>query len=806
MPTEPLIPLEVPISPCETRAAWPVTWSSRWIWTVPPSSISAENHVGYLRRCFALEDVPQTVPARVTADSRYVLWLNGHEVSRGPVRNVPERLAFHEIDLAAFLRPGVNVLAALVRHYGTPTGSWRRPAPFGEIGHGGFAFEAPSIGLVSDASWRAQSAPWHGMPPGGDPVREVVDGGATPEGWHDPGFSDDMWSDAVELSAPALGGLSSAPPTPPYSGMEPAGLAELVRLPRPTSIIATGFVPEIEGDDLIELYDPHLVGINGHAFTTADVGEMTHGTVCLGVRAEAGTVIDVYVGEDVSEEGLAVVEPRRWAARYVAAGRDGVERFETFDPIGLRYLTAIVRGAGEITELEATERRYPTSGHAAFSCDDDRLERIWAVGRRTLELCATDAFIDCPGREQNAWVGDSYLHTLIAMVTNTDWRLVRRNLRIGAHSRRPDGFLSAIAAGGASTRAFNIPEYSAHWVRSLCRYVERSGDLQLAQELLPTAADVVSAFERHRDQDGLLRVPGIVFVDWAQTERGEATGAVDALYAAALLDYADLSEWAGETLRATAARAAHSATKDALERLWDDERGVYVDALHANGRPGRRVSQQTNALAIVGNVAPEDRWGRMLDYVLDPARVRVTLSNADLPEKEHWLYQRWEPVGFDSERHVVAAQPFMRHFLHDAVARAGRQERIAELCLDWLPQLERGNTTFEEFWHAEPGAASRCHAWSATPTYDLTSYVLGVRPVVESAADLGFRRVLVEPDFLHCERVAGSIPTPHGELHVELSPCSGWLRVPAGVDEVLVRLPSGEHRLGAGQHTLPAQA
>jgi hypothetical protein len=785
--------------------SWPVLWSAKWIWTALPSQLPTGNHVGFLRRRFWLDAVPESVPSRVTADSRFVLSVNGAEVSRGPARNVPERQAFHEVDLAPSLRPGWNVVAAVVRHYGAPTGWWRPPAPFGEIGHGGFAFEAPAIGVASDSAWRALSAPWLARPAGNDPVREVVEGAELPVGWLEEGFDDSAWTSATELSMPALGGLPSAPPTPSYSGMEPAGIAEQTRLVRPTRVVATGWVPTLDDADPIVGYDPDLVlDAGGDRFTTSDVGEMTHGTLSLAVRADAGTVVDLYVGEDVSEVGLAVIEPRRWVARYVAAGREE-EVFENFDPIGFRYVTAVVRGAGEVTSLQVVERLYPTSGAASFSCSDERLERIWRVGARTLELCAVDAFIDCPGREQNAWVGDSYLHTLLAMVTNSDWRLVRRNLRIGSHSRRPDGFLSAISAGGASTGAFNIPEYSAYWIRSLCRYVERSGDLDLALELLPAATEVVAAFERHRDVDGLLRVPGIVFVDWAQTERGVATAAVDALYAAALVDYASLCDWVGYTVRADRAREAHAASAIAFEQLWDESRGVYVDALHAGGVQGRRVSQQTNALAIVSGLAPASRWAGVLDVVLDPARVCMTLSNGDLPEHEHWLYQRWEPAGFDAEHDVVAAQPFMRHFLHQAVVLAGGRDRIAALCLEWLRQLERGNTAFEEFWDAPAGMASRCHAWSATPTYDLTTHVLGVRPVVESAADLGFRRVVVEPALHVVDQVSGTVPTPHGDLEITLTTSGGRLRVPDGIKEVVLRLAEGDHVFGAGDHDLPAR-
>jgi alpha-L-rhamnosidase len=39
------------------------------------------------RKSFYLGSVPERAPARITADSRYLLYLNGCEVFRGPIRS-----------------------------------------------------------------------------------------------------------------------------------------------------------------------------------------------------------------------------------------------------------------------------------------------------------------------------------------------------------------------------------------------------------------------------------------------------------------------------------------------------------------------------------------------------------------------------------------------------------------------------------------------------------------------------------------------------------------------------------------------
>ena len=57
-------------------------------------------------------------------------------------------------------------------------------------------------------------------------------------------------------------------------------------------------------------------------------------------------------------------------------------------------------------------------------------------------------------------------------------------------------------------------------------------------------------------------MPGWIFIDWAMTERSEVTGALDALYAAALDDFASLAETVMADSRAAAdARARAERTR-----------------------------------------------------------------------------------------------------------------------------------------------------------------------------------------------------------------------------------------------------
>jgi hypothetical protein len=106
--------------------------------------------------------VPERVPTRITADSRYILYVNGWEAFRGPIRSQPRRLHYDMLDLAPHLKAGENVLAAYVKYYGSVKSYWMPAAPNMTLGKTGVLVFEADLGaggwLVSDDSWRAPRA------------------------------------------------------------------------------------------------------------------------------------------------------------------------------------------------------------------------------------------------------------------------------------------------------------------------------------------------------------------------------------------------------------------------------------------------------------------------------------------------------------------------------------------------------------------------------------------------------------------------------------------------------------------------
>jgi len=141
----------------------------------------------------------------------------------------------------------------------------------------------------------------------------------------------------------------------------------------------------------------------------------------------------------------------------------------------------------------------------------------------------------------------------------------------------------------------------------------------------------------------------------------------------------------------------------------------------------------------------------MWKIILDEKRLVLT----------HALGHDGEVTPFDEEYNVVQAQPFYSHFLHRALRQDNKFEVIAEnIRARWSALLADGESTFRETWQLEP-MTSKCHAWSATPTFDLSTDVLGV-----SLIEPGFKRLRIAPQIVNLQWARGKFPTPHGEASV----------------------------------------
>ncbi len=761
----------------------------------------------YFRRRVDLTDAPARATAHVSADGRYLLYVNGTQVGRGPARCDPLWQYYDSYDLAPLLRAGTNLIALLVHSYGRdmawyqlPRGEWARA-----FGCGGLFFQCDierpdgtSIAVHSDGSWRCRVADaWQrDVPAGAVGFPEVHDARREPLGWTGPDFDDKDWEAADALRRQAF---NRGPDVRPFPVMVPRDIPFLLeeeRLPVAGASCGEGAEPEsledVAGSAVAEKLQPLdrcqvtcpealLSGDGSHAeVRTAagrnvaivlDFGRTVSGYPHLVLDGPAGAVVDIAYSERLTDGLVEVSRASAVTSQNVhrLILREGVQTWEQFQWAGFRYLQLIIRSCDRplrLLKAAVNFTSYPVDRRGSFACSDPLLTRLWEVGADTLQLCMHDGYEDCPSREQRQWVGDAYVEMLVNFAAFGDTRLAAKLLRQVAQSQRPDGMTHMATPGdvpGAWTEF--IPDYCLYWVMAIAEYACYTGDTALAKELFPSVARAMAWFERHLDEHGLLAsVPGWLFIDWAEVDRWGECAALNAIYCHALGHAAQIARWCGARGEAARYKALAARVRRALNRrLWDDKRGVYVDA-RADGRRSRRVSQQTNALFIAYDIAPQERWPRILAAVTDEGRLRVTSTGPGDPAVRD----------FDEERQVVLAQPFFMHHLHRALAMAGEHRLLVDnIRRRWGAMLEAGATTFWEHWH---GKDSQCHAWSATPTFDLSTEVLGVAPL-----EAGFRQFVVAPKPAGLSWARGVFPSVRGDIAVSWERRPGSFRLTVDV-------------------------
>lgn len=804
-----------------TDGDWPPgRWHGRWIWSGAPAlepltfqstRLDAESSTRFVcfRRALQLPRVPTAVPCRVTADSRYILWVNGIEVARGPVRANPTQLRVDHVDIAPFLREGDNLIAALGRFYGRATPWWRPVSATWGLGAGAFLFEArlEDESVVSDSSWSARVVEGMSTLTGdgisGMPI-DVIDARSVPAGWHEAGFDDSGWEPATELGVHHIGFSGRhEPPTYPYGALPARSIAFLDcddRHPVHMSWFRgdgggaeTDPVRQVQADEAT--MSPAVLDLDAGAFPLelpasdevnvvhVDFGETVAGTFALEIRASEGAQIDLMAAESVSLENTLAPAGQHSGFRYIARGSD--DRHETFDTLGLRYAGIAVRSSEPVTirDIRVRERLYPRIDGPCFECSDPLLDQIWAVGRRTVDLCSFDAYIDCPSREQRAWTGDAVVHQMVDLTTNPDWRLARWHVEMAAASARPDGMLPMAVAGDIElTDNTVIPDWALHWVRMAHNLWRYTGDRELIGALLPAVERVIRWFAPYQSPNGLVTdVVGWNIIDWSAVTTTGASSAINGLWARALRDFASMARWMGDEGRAIWAEARQAEVRNGFSAFWDPVRSCYVDHI-VDGERGRPVSQHGNAAAVVGGLVPSERIAAVVELLADQDHLvyanwlipgSTVADGDDLYANPLYLFNGPPEPWWDVDHQVVAAQPFFRYVVHDAIAEAGRPELIPALCRDWEKLLDRCDTSLSETWHG----GTYAHGWCATPTRDLITQTLGITP-----GEPGFARGRVAPRLGDLEWARGATPTPRGLLTVSVNRESIEIDSPVPVD------------------------
>jgi hypothetical protein len=178
-----------------------MAWRAEWIWN--GGEESPRNEWWCFRKTFEVRDGRWDVAQiALTADSRYVLYVNGERVGRGPVRSWPFEQSYDVHDIGHLLRlDRPNTIAVLVLHFGVSTFYYLR-------GRGGLLVQLDlreggeaAQTVATDSSWKtARYLSQDSCSPRMScqhAFAERIDARAFDTGWTKPSFDDSDWSYAA---------------------------------------------------------------------------------------------------------------------------------------------------------------------------------------------------------------------------------------------------------------------------------------------------------------------------------------------------------------------------------------------------------------------------------------------------------------------------------------------------------------------------------------------------------------------------------------------------------------------------------
>ena len=733
-------------------------WTARWI-SLPDEPADTFG-VYHFRKNLELDAVPQSFVVHTSADNRYKLFVNGTLVTLGPARCDTFNWNFETTDIAPYLKPGRNVLAAVVWNYAD-----RKPLAQMSLGQTGFLLQGngraeriadtgDSWVCVKNESYSPWDAPVYGYyvcGPG-----ELFDAALYPWGWEQAGYDDSSWKHA----AAGLHGVMKGGADYPGRLLVPRPIPTLESLPQRLAIariveggaIPKGFPAERNSFSVAPGTRLRLVLDNGVLTTGYPVLEWSGGR---GSRITIGYTEAFYLRQHSMDKGNRNDVEGKIFAGYedVVVADGGASR--SYSPLWWRtwrYLDITIETGAEsllIEDIRYDFSAYPFAQEAVFDAPErPELAEILDIGWRTARLCAHETYMDCPYYEQLQYFGDTRIQAMVTLYNTRDGHMVRSALEHGRRSMTPDGF---IMSRWPSDIPQFIPTFSLWWIGMGYDYWMMRGDEEYVRCLLPAYRSVLAWFAQWLKPDGSLdRVPYWYFGDWAKGfERGmppreEDGGSAfqDLVYLLALDAASRMERELGEPSVADIYdRIAGNIRTGFEERYWDAGRGLYADT-YTRGS----FSQHVNSMAVLAGIATGNRARDIMHRCL----------------------------AFED---ITETTIYFCYYFNLALKKAGLGDLLLDNLDIWEEQMALGLTT----WAEEPEPSrSDCHAWGASPNVELFRTVLGIEP-----ASPGFRTVRIEPFLGSLREVTGEMPHPSGMIRASYS------KDKKGVLTAEISLPTG---------------
>lgn len=757
-------------------------WTSDWkeIYDKTPTMVLFRKEIDF-------KDEPVDTVIRISADSRYKLYINEVFVEAGPSKGDRQIWFWDEIDITSFLKKGVNVIAVIVLRYPLTPGFGNQSII--TTTQPGLYFTGKGLDIAgnqyefsADDTWNCIVDPRVKIEPeseGFSPmyIYEQVKERESLWNWKAQTYSDRNWPAAIAFAkhqirdAVSPGNLNAR--TIPFLYKKHRRFTGVMDIKESLHRITAW-------EDMLALNQPILIPAYGKEVVEINAGEEMTGYLRLFLERGRGAVVKIlqseaYVQNETSPDGSMPVKKDRmdtehghltgYTDMYQAAGTGTKEHQECYEPFWFRtfrFIQLEIQTKEEpllIHGFDYIETGYPLDVKTKVVTSDESLSHIWEISERTLRRCMHETYEDCPFYEQLQYVMDTRAQILYTYTAAADDRLARKAMDDMKRAQRYDGLL---CSAYPNTRPNVIPGFSIFYILMLYDHMMYFGDQELIRYHMPAVEQVLYFFETHKTENGYIgKLGGLYrqekfwsFIDWTPKWQIGVPGAANKgaltmeslLYIMGLQHGAKLAQFIGRKELAELYIRQAKEVQAAIRACCIGQDGLVQDG------PGvDEYSQHCQVFSILTNTVDQETGQKNL--------------LATIQKKENY----------------AQCSVAMALYLFRALEKANLYQYTDEYWNIWREMVANHMTTCAE---SDSYCRSECHAWGALALYELPAVILGVRPAAP-----GFGKVCIAPVPGHLTFASGVAATPKGLIEVSWEKQDGILHVhhivPDGIEVCL---------------------
>ena len=550
-----------------------------WI-TADDSLVNKPNTWIEFRKDFSLKKKPKKVEAKIAADTKYWLWVNGElAVFEGGLKRGPNRTDtyYDVVDLTPWLKKGSNDVRLLLWHFGKPG--------FSHVNSGkaGVIFDAAAIGLVSDKSWQSQRLKAYQTC--GKPLANY----RLPE-------SNIRYESSLSSS---LGGKMKASIEIGIWGDAPWG--QLVERP----------IPQWKD-----------YGVKSVAF---EQSEDNRGNIVLSARLPYNMQMTPVIDLTDNEEGTTI----RLETDHVRGGSQDCVRAEYVTKKGRQQYESLGWMNGDILRIIYPKKANITIHHIAyretgydcpfegsFTCSDSIVNRFWQKAMRTLYVNMRDNYFDCPDRERAQWWGDVTIlmgqsfYQLSPRANN----LMRKAIRELVDWQRPDSVLFSPIPAQNWNRELPAQMLTAISTYGFWYYYMHTSDKETMEYAYPAMKKYLALWTLDSDGLTLYRKGDWEWGDWGNNIDMRLLMA--AWHYMALQSAINVAELTGHTDDVADYKRQMDSIYKAFNSCWTPPlSGEAGGGFYRHPSYQGATDDRVQALAIVSGLADSTKWEPIFNII-----------------------------------------------------------------------------------------------------------------------------------------------------------------------------------------------